>query len=220
MVRRVVSLLCVLALVTLGASALSAPSARADGDPASDALLGLNVFYPYDPAVSHALQLRLNRLANQAHAAKLPIKIALIGRPTDLGVVPSLFDKPRRYAEYLEREISFQGPQPLLVVMPSGYGLEGFRRAVVAAAGGLPRPGAGAGSSSSSSDALAQAALRAIPVLAKADGHPLSSPRKTVSTSNGSGSDSTLLLIILILAAIIVATLLLLLRLRQAIRTG
>lgn len=216
MVRRIASLLCVLALVTVAVSALSAQSARADGDPASDALLGLNVFYPYDPVVSHALQLRLNRLANQAHAAKLPIKIALIGRPADLGVIPSLFDKPQRYAEYLEREISFEGPQPLLVVMPSGYGLEGFRRAAVAAAAGLPRPAAGAGAS----DALAQAALRAIPVIAKADGHPLSSPRKTVSTSNGSGSDSTLLLIILILAAIIVATLLLLLRLRQAIRTG
>jgi hypothetical protein len=39
---------------------LAPAAARADGDPASDVLLGENVFYPYSPPVSTSLQQTLN----------------------------------------------------------------------------------------------------------------------------------------------------------------
>ena len=75
----------------------------------------------------------MNTGTNRARAVKLPIKVALINRPFDLGVIPSLYGKPQQYAAYLEREISFRGPQPLLVVMYDGYGLEGFSGQAVTA---------------------------------------------------------------------------------------
>ena len=49
------------ALLAASAGLLAAPvAARADGDPASDILLGTNVFYPFDPPVSAAVQRTLN----------------------------------------------------------------------------------------------------------------------------------------------------------------
>ena len=48
--------------------------------------------------------------------------------PVDLGVIPELFGQPQNYAKFLDKEISFQGPQPLLVVMPAGYGVAGRER--------------------------------------------------------------------------------------------
>ena len=63
--------------------------------------------------------------------------MALIASPTDLGAIPSLFAKPQRYANFLDVEISFfGGKQPLLVVMPNGYGVQGLGPAATAAAGG------------------------------------------------------------------------------------
>lgn len=210
-VRRAARVLCLLLLAGIMLPAV----ARADGDPASDVLLGQNVFYPYDPPVPIAVQHRLNAVANQAHSARLPIKVALIGGRQDLGVIPSLFGKPQRYAEYLEREISFQGPQPLLVVMHDGYGVEGFNAPARSAAASLAHP---AGPVGHDSIALARAAMKAIPILAKADGHPLRGQARSASTSNGGGgSNQELLLLVLILAAVIVAALLLLARVRQSV---
>ena len=208
--RRAATILTALALVAI----LFPARALADGDPASDALLGQNVFYPYDPPVPRAVQDKLQRVANRAHRVKLPVRIALIARPVDLGVIPSLFGKPQRYAEYLEREISYEGPQPLIVVMYDGYGVEGFDRAADRAVASLPRPG---GTRGENSLQLAEAAAAAIPVLARADGHPLD-PTAAVTATNGSSSDTRrVLLIVLILAAVVIAAVILLLRLRQAV---
>ena len=74
-------------------------AARADGDPASDVLLGENVFYPYAPPVSPALQKTLNAETAAAKAAGFPLKVALIAAPVDLGVIPDLFGKPQQYAD-------------------------------------------------------------------------------------------------------------------------
>src|SRR5581483_8345153 len=113
--------LLITAVAMLAAATVPA-AARADGDPASDVLLGENVFYPYTPPVSRELQRTLDGETAAAAKAGLAVKVALIASPVDLGVIPDLFNKPQQYAAFLDQEISFQGKQPLLVVMPSGLG--------------------------------------------------------------------------------------------------
>ena len=92
-----VLIVCALALGATGALA------RADGDPASDVLLGQSVFYPYQPAVSASLQKQLDAETAAAQKAKFPIKVALIGSPVDLGVIPDLFGQPQKYANFLDQ---------------------------------------------------------------------------------------------------------------------
>ena len=90
-------------------------------------LLGESVFFPYSPAVSAPLQRTLTAETAAAKKAGLPFKVALIGSPVDLGVVPDLFGHPQKYADFLDQEISFTGHrQPLLVVMAAGYGAQGL----------------------------------------------------------------------------------------------
>ena len=122
MASRIARILCVVVLGTL----LAPGAALADGDPASDVLLGDNVFYPYTPAVPRAIQQTLNAETAAATASGLPIKVALIAAATDLGVIPDLFGKPQSYADFLDQEISFTSKQRLLVVMSTGYGVQGF----------------------------------------------------------------------------------------------
>ena len=154
--------------VAVLAPALDSTRAHADGDPASDMLLGQNVFYPFSPAVSASLQKTLNAEAAAAGRAHFPIKVALIESAADLGAIPSLFAKPQQYATFLDQEISFANTKDLmLVVMPSGYGVAGLPGAATSAVASLPKP-AGRGS-----DGLAHAALLAIPKLAAAAGHPV-----------------------------------------------
>src|ERR1700730_9705855 len=114
MVSILAATLTVLALVPVGA--------QADGDPASDVLLGESVFYPYSPPVSTSLQKTLNATVLAAAHSGFRLKVALIASPVDLGVIPDLFNKPQNYADFLDQEISFQTKQPLLVVMPAGFG--------------------------------------------------------------------------------------------------
>jgi len=65
----------VLALAALAMVAPTPPRAQADGDPASDVLLGENVFYPYSPAVSGALQKVLNAETQAATRSGFPLKV-------------------------------------------------------------------------------------------------------------------------------------------------
>jgi hypothetical protein len=171
--RRLASLLVAVTLLALG----SASAASADGDPASDILLGQSVFYPYQPAVSAALQRRLNAEATAAANAGLRIKVAIIGAPIDLGAIEQLFGKPQEYAEFLDREISFTGPQPLLVVMAAGYGAQALPAPAQAALSSLAPP------LGKSNDDLTRAALTAVSRLAAADGHPIVTRPDTVTTS-------------------------------------
>ena len=164
---------------------LCAPApALADGDPASDVLIAENVFYPFTPPVARSLQDALNAEAAAARRAHFPIKVALIASATDLGAIPSLFAKPQRYANFLDVEISFfGGKQPLLVVMPNGYGVRGLGAAATAAAGRLPPP------AGRTSDDLARAATVAVSRLAAAAGHPVSGA-PGAGTGAGSGGES------------------------------
>ncbi len=164
--------------------AAAPPAARADGDPASDMLLIQNVFYPFSPPVAPAIQRTLNAETGAAKRAHFPIKVALIASPADLGAVPSLFAKPQQYADFLDQEISFfGGKQPLLVVMPNGYGVQGLTPSGTVAAAKLPPPAGRA------SDDLARAAIVAVPRLAAAAGHPVGGvPGASSAGAGGSGS--------------------------------
>jgi hypothetical protein len=199
-------------IAALLATLLFAAAAFADGDPASDTLLGQNVFYPYSPTAVSA-QRTLNAETAAAKKAGVPIKVALIQAPTDLGVIPSLFGKPQQYADFLDQEISFKGKQLLLVVMANGYGTEGLPPAATKAAGALKPP---AGKSSTD---LAQAAIVAVDELADAAGHPIKGvPGLPGSSSAGGGSSTTPIVIGLIVAALLVTGAVLVLRRRQAVR--
>jgi hypothetical protein len=184
-------------------------TAHADGDPASDVLLGENVFYPYTPPVSAALQKTLNAETTSASRAHFPIKVALIASPVDLGVIPGLFGKPQKYADFLDQEISFQTKQPLLVVMSNGYGVQGLSPTAQTAVASLKKP------AGSHSNDLAQAAVTAVAKLADAAGHPVKAAPGN-SSAGGSGGSTTVIVLALALAAVATAAALLVLRRRQA----
>jgi hypothetical protein len=181
-------------LCALAAALIVAPGpAHADGDPASDVLLGQSVFYPYQPQVSGSLQTQLNAETGAAAKAHFPIRVALIESPVDLGVITQLFGKPQQYAKFLDQEISYPAPQPLLVVMAAGFGAAGLPPKAQAAVASL-RPPAG-----KDSESLAQAALTAVGTLAKADGHPL-------AVRGAAGGSGTTTYIVIALAAAALAT--------------
>jgi hypothetical protein len=187
--------LSVVAAILLAATLFPA-AALADGDPASDVLLGENVFYPFAPTVSSRLQAELNAETAAASRAHFPIKVALIASPADLGAIPSLFGKPQEYANFLDREISSSNnSQPLLVVMRTGYGAQGLDPAAAIAVVRLAAP------AGPSTDDLARAAVLAIPKLAAAAGHPIGAVRAG-STAGGGGPSRLLSLVLLAVAAV------------------
>jgi hypothetical protein len=198
-------------IVILAVGAVVPVIALADGDPASDVLLGENVFYPYSPAVSSAIQKTLDAETAAAKKAGFPIKVALIASPVDLGVIPDLFGKPQPYAAFLDKEISFQAPLPLLVVMSTGYGVAGLPAAAKQAVARLSKPAGG------QSNDLARAAINAITKLASATGHPLKGVPGTPGAASGGGSSTTAILLgVLIAAALATAAALVVLRRRRA----
>jgi hypothetical protein len=175
--------------------ALTAVTAHADGDPASDVLLRENVFYPYSDPVSPNLQKTLDAETVAAGHAHFPIKVALIQSSTDLGAVPSMFGRPQTYADFLEQEVAAGARQPLLVVMPKGYGVQGIGAGSAALAGSLVRP------TGDQSDDLAGAAIAAIEALAARSGHRID-PSPSSSAVAGGRPSATLELAALGAAAI------------------
>jgi hypothetical protein len=172
-----------LAALVAGLALLVGPAqAGADGDPASDVLLVSNVFYPYQETVSNNLIAALNLATTRAHAAHFPIKVAIIATPEDLGAVPDLFAKPQQYANFLDREISFNGTVALLVVMQAGFGLVGS---------GPPSALAGLQiTSQRGSDGLATAAIKAVGLLAAHAGHPFVLPPIPAGGAASSGNSA------------------------------
>jgi hypothetical protein len=172
-------------------------SAHADADPASDTLLIANVFYPYSPQVSTSLQDELNDETAAAARVHLPVKVALIGSPDDLGAVPNFYGHPQPYANFLDQEISVEGSpgQPLLVVMPGGYGTRSLPAAATAVVQRLAKP------AEASSDGLAQAAIVALPKLAAAAGYRL--PK--VSVASPGGGPGVLGIVVVAVAAVLIA---------------
>lgn len=192
-VPRVVWILAVSVL-----AAMLAPSrVLADADPASDVLLLQNVFYPYNPSVSTSLQNVLNAETAAANHTGFPIKVALIDQPEDLGAIPSLFDKPQPYAQFLDQEISDVGAHaPVLVVMPDGYGIKGLPPTAIAAAASLAKP------AGRDSNDLARAAIIAVKSISAAAGHPLDNIHDQSNTGNGNGSTPLTVAILAVAAAV------------------
>jgi hypothetical protein len=169
----------------LGAAGWSAPPVAADGDPASDVLLAQNVFYPYQPRVSGALEAALSAVLREASSAGLNLKVAIIGSAPELGLVPSLFGHPQAYARFLDREISFNQLQPLLVVMPAGFGL--------AAAGPASALAGVSVDQQHRSYGLTRSAILAVVALASARGHPIATPSIPRFSSPGSSPPALLI---------------------------
>lgn len=171
--------MCVLAAIALLAGYGAAP-ARADGDPASDVLAEQAAFIPVDGSIPLADQARVQTVVRAAARRGYPVRVAVIATRADLGAVTALWGKPAAYAGFLGRELSLTYRGALVVVMPTGYGVDlvGGRAgagsgAALHAAGasleGLPLPGHGG--------ALAGAAVTAVRRVAATAGHPLPAPR-------------------------------------------
>jgi hypothetical protein len=109
------------ALVLVAAAAL-AGTARADGDPASDYLLGSQVFLPFDAKIPQAKQQELIGTLAAVNRAGYKIRAAVIWSSYDLGAITALWRKPQTYARFLGEEIRFVYSKRLLIVMPNGFG--------------------------------------------------------------------------------------------------
>jgi hypothetical protein len=109
-------------LVVLLAACALAGTARADGDPASDYLLGTQVFLPFDVKLPANKQQELVSIVRNANKAGYAIRVALIGSAYDMGAVTSLWRKPGPYAKFLGAELQFVYKRRLLIVMPNGFG--------------------------------------------------------------------------------------------------
>ena len=110
------------ALAAAIVASITATAVRADGDPASDYLLGQNVFLPFE-ASSPAVTADLERAVDAVYLRGNRIKVAAIYTKDDLGAVPSLFGQPVEYARFLGIELGLWYVGPLLVVMPGGFGI-------------------------------------------------------------------------------------------------
>lgn len=178
------------------ALALLAPGgvALADGDPASDVLLSQNVFLPYS-SISRAVQNRLYAICDAARASGYPIRVALIGARSDLGVVPALFGRPDAYARFLSSELTGVVNGPVLVVMPNGFGLASQGRTLPSSpvSGVAVAPG---------TDGLADAAIVAIGRLSAAAGHPLAPSATMPHAGPGPGTVRHALIAIAILSVV------------------
>lgn len=173
------------ALVVALALLLVPSAARADGDPASDILLIQDTFFPYQFKVAPNIQTAVNTAVARAKAAGFPLKVAIVSAATDLGADPNFFAKPQQYADFLDKEISFNKEQLLLVVMPQGFGVSHAGSPSVLAGTKIP-PGSGA-------DPLGRAALPAIGLLARQAGHPITLPKIGAASGSGGGGTPALL---------------------------
>jgi hypothetical protein len=172
--RRRRALLVLLLLALIGS--VRAAAAAADADPASDVLLVQNAFFPYQPSTSPALTKAVDQALAEIRATGLPLKVAIIASPVDLGGIPDLFGHVDHYGAFLETEISYRRPQPLLVVMPDGLSLQaaGPRSALK----GIATP------AHQQSDGLARTALLAVERIAAARGHPIVAPSLSPRTGS------------------------------------
>jgi hypothetical protein len=174
------------ALVTALLLALALPAAaRADGDPASDVLLLQDVFTPYSPQVPKPVSDGLSQTLKKARASGYPLKVAIIASKNDLGSVPQFYGRPQPYASFLEREIAFNKPEPLLVVMAAGYGVSQAGPNALATIAKQGKPTSG------SSDALGRAAIDTTISLAKAHGHTIPPPKLPKAADAGGGGGTS-----------------------------
>jgi hypothetical protein len=179
-----------------------AGTARADGDPASDYLLGQQVFLPFDAKFPPKQQSQFVGLVTAANKAGFKIRVALIFSSYDLGSVTSLWRKPRTYARFLGEELSFLYKQRLLIVMPNGFGFSWQKHTTAAEYAVLAKIPIGRGPTG-----LLAAAQTAVRRLATAGGVDVSAPAQ-VTTPAQRNSHDRLVIILASLAALAAAVLL------------
>jgi hypothetical protein len=176
----------VTAALALG-TALLAPIARADGDPASDVLAEQTAFIPAGRGIPTVDQARLETVIRSATRRGLRVRVALIAARSDLGAITELWRQPAQYARFLGTELTDVFSGTLIVVMPNGYGVWIVGRHASSAA--LQRAGSSliGAPLAQSGRATAAAAVVAVRRVAAAAGDPLPDPR-IGSASPGSGS--------------------------------
>jgi hypothetical protein len=182
---------------------LAAPIARADGDPASDYLLGQSTFIPFDDGIPKAYAAQLANTVAEAKARGYAIRVALIGTRYDLGSVTVLYNQPKRYARFLGQELFFVYKGRLLVVMPKGLAVSKAGKplpAEQAVVDRIPAPGPGGA-------ALAAAATQAVARLAANAGVVFPLPKLGPSGGSSTNRDrleiaGIALVVVLILAAV------------------
>lgn len=181
MLRRIALLAAALALS-------AAPGAQADGDPASDVLPTLDVFYPYSPPASKPLVEALDGLLASVRKAGYPMKVALIASPTDLGAYPTMFNHPQEYANLLASELptnphgKVKDDLHLLIVMPAGFGGVALGDRVDEALAPVEVD------AEASTDGLVRAAIHAVARIATVNGRETPVPPE--ATASGDGDDS------------------------------
>lgn len=171
-------------LVVLCLLFVAVPAARADGDPASDYLLGMKTFIPPDAGLSKAQTNAVNGVVTTALKRGYQIRVAVIATRYDMGSVGVLYGKPRLYARFLGQELAFVYKGRVLVVMGAGLGIARDGKAVPKAQAildGFPAPG-------TSATSLADAAIRAVIRLAGANGVHVPA---SAAPSSGSPSANT-----------------------------
>ena len=187
------------ALIAAVCLLVAAPgTALADLDPASDILPTQNVFLPYQPKVSDALEADLKGVTSAAERGGYNIKVAIIATRADLGGVPQFLGQPDRYASYLGRQIAFNKRQPLLIAMPAGLGTFNVSPAGAAAARRVKvEEGA---------DGLARAAVEAIQKIAAAEGKPIRGFEPEATKGGGSSGAIFAIPVVLLVIALAVLT--------------
>jgi hypothetical protein len=113
------------------AAATTASLVRADGDPASDVLPTDSVYFPINTPSQDA-QAALTSAVNAVYSNGNRVRVAVIATAEDLGAIPSLMNKPDDYAKFLGQELQGFYVGPLLIVMPSGWGVYDGGRSVSA----------------------------------------------------------------------------------------
>ncbi|HEX3616145.1 MAG TPA: hypothetical protein VHU61_06385 [Solirubrobacteraceae bacterium] len=201
--------LAVITAILASVALIAVPTAFADGDPASDVLVESSLFNPIGSGVSLSTQTRLEAVLDASERAGFPIRVALIAAASDLGTATAFWRQPGNYVGYLGYELSGIYRGQVLVVMPNGFGLYGPRSGpytVSAAEHAVKAAAPGAG------EQLATAALSAIPLLARADRHPLPASALTAAertavpnTSGASGSLGLSAVIALLIGVLLVA---------------
>ena len=184
-------LVAVLALV-----AVAAPTALADGDPASDTLITEQLFYPYYSNTPKAAVKQLQETLAAANKAGFPIRVAVITSPYDLGSVSALWHKPQPYARFLSLELAFAYKDKLLVVSPNGWGFVDATKPDPKTLALLRTVPIGKGT-----DGLVESADKAVRLLAGKAGIKLPAP------SAGGGSSSNMDTIVIAIAAVVGALL-------------
>jgi hypothetical protein len=189
-----------LVLVAVALTCAAVPTARADGDPASDYLLTQKVFFPFDLKVPAAKQRQVVALVDEANRAGFPIRVAIVGTSYDLGSITSLWQKPQLYARFLGEELRYVYKNRLLVVMPNGFGFNRPGQSTAGEYSVLSKVPIGAGQ-----EGLVDASIAAVRALAKASKVKLSTPAAVEPSSR---NRDRLVIVLAATAALAVAVML------------